>query len=179
MHVKHIADQGAAASDLTGVLAAAAGLALIGLAAAIPWLHRGAGPASPRRRWAHRAVAVPVGLVAFFFTVIPMSIGLYETHKFREPVGAPPSPDYREVAFEATDGVELSGWYRPTRNGATIVVVHGGGSDRAARSSTPACSSATATACCSTTPAAAGGARAFRTPAAGAGPRTSPARSRS
>ena len=96
----------------------------------IPWRHRGAGPASPRRRRAHRAVAVPVGLIAFFFTVIPMSIGLYETHKFREPVGAPPSPDYREVAFEASDGVDLAGWYLPTRNGATIVAVHGGGSDR-------------------------------------------------
>jgi hypothetical protein len=38
LHVKHIADQGAAASDLTGALAAAAGVALVGLAIAIPWI---------------------------------------------------------------------------------------------------------------------------------------------
>jgi dienelactone hydrolase len=34
------------------------------------------------------------------------------------------------VTFRASDGVRISGWYRPTRNGATILVVHGGGSDR-------------------------------------------------
>jgi pimeloyl-ACP methyl ester carboxylesterase len=34
------------------------------------------------------------------------------------------------VTFDAGDGVRLSGWYRPTRNGATVIVVHGGGSDR-------------------------------------------------
>ena len=53
-----------------------------------------------------------------------------ETHKFREPIGAPPGAGYREVAFDAGDGVHLSGWYRPTRNGATIIVLHGGGGDR-------------------------------------------------
>ena len=34
------------------------------------------------------------------------------------------------MAFEAGDGVDLYGWYRPTQNGATILVVHGGGGDR-------------------------------------------------
>jgi uncharacterized protein len=130
LHVKHIADQGAAASDLTGALAAAAGMTLVGLAIAIPWLHRGEGAASPRRRRAYRFLAVPLGLLAFLYTVVPMSIALTETHKYREPIGAPPSPDYREVAFDASDGVDLSGWYRPTQNGATIIVVHGGGGDR-------------------------------------------------
>ena len=57
-------------------------------------------------------------------------MAITETHKFREPIGAPPSADYREVAFDASDGVHLSGWYRPTRNGATLLVVHGGGGDR-------------------------------------------------
>jgi uncharacterized protein len=130
LHVKHIAGSGAAASDLTGALAAAAGLVLIGLAIAIPWLHRGQGPAGPRRRWAYRVLAVPVGLLAFVYTVVPMSIALTETHKYREPIGPPPSADYREVGFEATDGVDISAWYRPTQNGSTIIVVHGGGGDR-------------------------------------------------
>lgn len=130
LHVKHIADLGAAASDVSGALAAAAGVVLVGLAIAIPWLHRGQGAAGPRRRWTLRVLAVPVGLVAFVYTVVPMGIALTETHKYRESIGAPPSQDYREVAFEAGDGVDLSGWYRPTRNGATILVVHGGGGDR-------------------------------------------------
>jgi uncharacterized protein len=130
LHVKHIADLGAAASDVTGALAAAAGVVLIGLAIAIPWLHRGEGAAGPHRRWTLRVLAVPVGLFVFVYTVVPMSIALTETHKYRESIGAPPSQDYREVAFGAGDGVDLSGWYRPTQNGATILVVHGGGGDR-------------------------------------------------
>ena len=130
LHVKHIADQGAAASDLTGALAAAAGLVLVGLAIAIPWLHRGEGTAGPRRRWTLRVLAVPVGLLAILYIVVPMGMALTETHKYRETIGSPPSQDYREVAFEAGDGVDLSGWYRPTQNGATILLVHGGGGDR-------------------------------------------------
>ena len=130
LHVKHIADSGVAASDLTGALAAAAGAVLVGLAIAIPWLHRGEGPAGPRRRWVYRVLAVPFALVAFVYTVVPMSIALTETHKYREPIGSPPSADYREVGFQATDGVDISAWYRPTQNGATIIVVHGGGGDR-------------------------------------------------
>jgi uncharacterized protein len=130
LHVKHIAGSGAAASDLSGVLAVAAGAVLVGLAIAIPWLHRGEGAAGPRRRWAYRVLAVPLGLLAFVYTIVPMSIALTETHKYREPIGPPPGADYREVRFEATDGVDISAWYRPTQNGVTIIVVHGGGGDR-------------------------------------------------
>jgi hypothetical protein len=130
LHAKHIAAQGAAESDLTGVLALAAGVVLVGLAVAILWLHRGEGAASARRRWAYRIGAVPVGLILTLYTVVPIGTALTETHKYREAIGSPPSADYREVAFEASDGVELSGWYRPTRNAATILLVHGGGGDR-------------------------------------------------
>jgi poly(3-hydroxybutyrate) depolymerase len=130
LHVKHIAAEGAGGSDLTGVLALAAGVVLVGLAAAIPWLHRGEGTASRRRRWVYRVGAVPAGLLLALFTVVPIGMALTETHKHREHIGAPPSPDYREVAFDATDGVRLSGWYRPTHNGATLLVLHGGGGDR-------------------------------------------------
>jgi hypothetical protein len=130
LHVKHIVAEGAAAGDLTGALALAAGVALVGLAVVIPWRHRGEGAASRRRRWAQRIAAVPAGLLLALFTVVPIGMAITETHKFREPIGAPPGADYREVAFDASDGVHLSGWYRPTRNGATLLVVHGGGGDR-------------------------------------------------
>jgi uncharacterized protein len=130
MHAKHIAAESAGASDVTGVLALAAGVVLIALAAAILWLHRGEGEASARRRWAYRIAAVPVGLLLALYTVVPIGTAITETHKYREHIGAPPSSDYREVAFDASDGVHLSGWYRPTRNGATLLVLHGGGGDR-------------------------------------------------
>jgi dienelactone hydrolase len=124
MHVKHIAEQGVSGGDVTGVLAAAAGGVLVALAIALPIVHRGEGG------WKGRAIAVPATLLGLFFVIVPMSIALTETHKWREDVGAAPSAAYRDVTFEASDGVQLSGWYRPTRNGATVIVVHGGGSDR-------------------------------------------------
>jgi uncharacterized protein len=130
LHAKHITAESAAASDVTGVLALAAGVVLIGLAAAILWLHRGEGEVSGRRRWAYRIAAVPVGLLLALYTIVPIGTAITETHKYREHIGAPPSADYREVAFDASDGVHLSGWYRPTRNGATLLVLHGGGGDR-------------------------------------------------
>jgi hypothetical protein len=91
------------------VLAAAAGVVLIGLAAAIPWRHRGEGAAGRRRRWRNRILAVPIGLLVFVYTIVPMGIALTETHKYREPIGVAPA-GYRDVAFEARDGVKLSGW---------------------------------------------------------------------
>jgi pimeloyl-ACP methyl ester carboxylesterase len=38
--------------------------------------------------------------------------------------------DYHDVAFDAADGVRLSGWYIPSVNGAAAVLLHGAGSTR-------------------------------------------------
>jgi fermentation-respiration switch protein FrsA (DUF1100 family) len=124
LHLVHVSDHGAAGGDVTGVLALAAGAVLVGLAAIIPWRHRGEG------RWPGRAVAVVGGLIAIVFVLGPMSLGIIETHKWREPIGDPPSAAYEEVSFRASDGLDLAGWYRPSRNGAAVLLVHGGNSDR-------------------------------------------------
>jgi dienelactone hydrolase len=126
LHVLHIGKHGATGGDFTGALAFAAGLVLIGLAAAIPFRHRGAG----ERPWRARAVAVPVALVGFAFVLVPVGMGVVASHKWRSPIGDPPSAAYRDVAFEASDGLDLEGWYRPSENGANVLVVHGGSSDR-------------------------------------------------
>jgi hypothetical protein len=127
MHVEHINVDGPAHSDLTGVLAFAAGLVLAGLAVATLWRHR--RPGSPRV-WIQRALA-PVALVLGAFMVLgPIALGIIEVHKWREPIGAPPGPGYRDVAFRSGDGLKLTGWYRPTANGATVLLVHGGNGDR-------------------------------------------------
>jgi alpha-beta hydrolase superfamily lysophospholipase len=39
--------------------------------------------------------------------------------------------DYRNVAFRATDGLTLRGWYLPSQNGAAVIVGHGIGGHRA------------------------------------------------
>lgn len=130
MHLEHLGAEGAEAGDLTGVLAALAGLMLVGLAAAIPFLHRGERAATARRRWRNRAIAVAAGLLAVVFVIGPASMAMIDAHKWREPIGAAPSAAYRPVTFEASDGLELSGWYRPSRNGAAVLLVHGGGGNR-------------------------------------------------
>jgi uncharacterized protein len=126
LHVLHIDKHGASGGDFTGALAFVAGIVLLGLAAAIPWRHRG----ERSRPWLGRAVAVPAFAVGLLFVLLPVGMGVVASHKWRSPIGDPPSAAYREVGFEASDGLDLEGWYRPSRNGANVLVVHGGSSDR-------------------------------------------------
>ena len=124
MHLGHLDHGGPAGADLTGIAAAGAGVVLIGLAAVIPWRHRGEGSLRSR------VLAVPAGVLASVVVIAPVAMGIGSTHKWREPVGSPPSAEYQDVTFHASDGLELAGWYRPSENGAAVVVVHGGSSDR-------------------------------------------------
>ena len=130
LHVRHISVDGAAGSDYTGVLAVAAGAVLVALGVAIPFLHRRQGAATSRRRWAYRVVAVVGGLLVGYVFVFPVAVAIVVTHKHREPIGNPPSAEYERVSFPSSDGLELAGWYHPSRNGAAVVIVHGGGGDR-------------------------------------------------
>jgi fermentation-respiration switch protein FrsA (DUF1100 family) len=127
MHVQHVRVDRADHSDVTGVLALAAGLVLVALAVAILWRHRRRGS---WRVWAQRALAGVGTLLAILLVAGPAAMGLIEVHKWREPIGASPGAGYRDVAFRSSDGLRLTGWYHPTANGATILLVHGGGGDR-------------------------------------------------
>lgn len=130
LHVRHISLDGAAASDYTGVLALAGGVVLVLLGLAIPFLRRGEGARTRVRRWVYRLVAVVAGALAVYVFLFPTSLAIIQTHKYREPIGSPPSAAYQTVSFASSDGLELSGWYHPSRNRAAVIVVHGGGGDR-------------------------------------------------
>ena len=130
LHVVHISKDGPAHSDPTGVAAVVAGVVLAALGLLIPFLHRGESAATRGRRWANRLVAAVAGFLFLYALVYPTSAAIIVTHKYREPIGAPPSRAYQDVTFESTDGLELTGWYVPSRNRAAVVVVHGGGGDR-------------------------------------------------
>jgi uncharacterized protein len=130
MHVAHVPMDGLAREDVTGIAAAGAGLVLLGLAAATPFVRRGARATDWVRRWRNRVVAVIGGFIVASLTVIPVSYAIWDTHKPRGDVGSPPSAAWRSVAFDSTDGLRLRGWFRPSRNGSTVLVVHGGGGDR-------------------------------------------------
>ena len=130
LHVIHIRKEGPAASDLTGALALAAGIVLIALALWIPGRHRGERARTRRRRWVNRGIALLAGAVVLYAFVAPTTLAIIDTHKYREPIGSPPTAGYQTVSFASSDGLELSGWYHPSRNRAAVVVVHGGGGDR-------------------------------------------------
>jgi uncharacterized protein len=130
MHSNHVVRSGADGGDVTGALALMAGLVLVGLAVAIPWRRRGERALPAGRRWGRRAGTVLAGLLGMFFVLGPIGAGIVSTHKWRTPIGPAPGAAYADVTFRASDGLELAGWYRPSRNGAAVVVVHGGSSDR-------------------------------------------------
>ena len=130
LHLIHVALDGPAASDLTGIAAFAAGIVLVLLSPAILFRHRGERERSARRRWTLRVLAAGGALLLAYALVFPLTVAVVQTHKFREPIGEPPSAAYEPVSFEAEDGLEMSGWYVPSENGAAVVVVHGGGGDR-------------------------------------------------
>lgn len=122
-------DGGVSGSDVTGVLLFPAGIALVAIGCYLPWRERGRWAATRRRRWVNRVVAVVLGLAVGFFAVLPTALALWTTGKPRAPIGTFAVP-HDDVSFETEDGLRLSGWYVPARNGAAILIVHGGGGDR-------------------------------------------------
>ena len=118
----------AAASDWTGLLLVPTGVALLGLAAWVPWHERGRWAATRRRR-VNRAIAVVAGALLLFYVVVPVSAALWTTQKFRTGIGTFAVP-HEDVTLRTSDRLELSGWYVPSRNGAAVLLVHGGGGSR-------------------------------------------------
>lgn len=129
MHVLHMAATEVSGSDLSGALAAVAGGCLLGMAVVLPFRHRGERDATRGRRWTIR-VAVTAGLaVVVPLGILPLAVGVGQTHLYRSPIGAPPEA-FEPVAFESSDGLRLSGWYTPSRTGAAVVIVNSARGDR-------------------------------------------------
>lgn len=125
--VAHLANAGLSPRGVGGAAALAAGLVLLvaGATGVVRSLHGW-------RRW----LAVPVGLVVFQFVLIPAFGAVVITNPPPASL-ASVTPLDRGVAYEAVripvagvEGVELAGWYVPSRNGAAVVVLHGSGSTR-------------------------------------------------
>jgi uncharacterized protein len=83
-----------------------------------------------------RLLAVPAALVLLEFVLLPLTIAVYATNVPPGPLGsATPARyglSYQDVAFRTADGVRLSAWYIPPRNGASVVLLPGSGSTRTA-----------------------------------------------
>jgi hypothetical protein len=123
--VAHAAVDGLAGDDATAILAALAGGVLVGVGAATLWRSRRLDEPRPRR-YLRRGLVGVVVVVAAAELLYPVGLGFVATHPLRSPVHAADlGRAYRPVAFTATDGLRLRGWYVPSRNGAAVIVFPG------------------------------------------------------
>ena len=74
-----------------------------------------------------RAVPVTVGAVARLYVLLaPLYISYVFTHVARGFVPAPElGAPYEEVSFTTSDGLELQGWYVPSKNRAAVIAFPG------------------------------------------------------
>jgi dienelactone hydrolase len=98
-------------------------VALLGHAVWTPWHARGSG------RLRNRVLAVAAIPLLLLYVIVPVAAALWTTQKYRTPVGTFSVP-HQDVTFKSSDGIRLSGWYVPSRNGAAVILVHGGGGSR-------------------------------------------------
>src|SRR3954454_19060353 len=131
----HYANQtGSSGDDFTGFLAIPAGLLLIGLGAVTLWRTRRSEGNLPWR-YTRRTLYGFTGLLTLALIVFPIGFAYVVTHTARGvvpeyEVGAP----HENVSFTTSDGLELKGWYVPSKNGAAVISFPGRrGSQRPAR----------------------------------------------
>ena len=133
MHVLHVAVSGGiSGSDVTGVAAAAFAVVLLGMSALLPFLHRGERRSTRRRTWTVRVVVTAAVGLGVTFVLLPVGVGIGQTHLFRSPVGDPPDGRFESVTFSSSDGLTLSGWYAPSENEAAVLLVSSARGDRSA-----------------------------------------------
>jgi pimeloyl-ACP methyl ester carboxylesterase len=121
----HLNKAGLSLMTVAGLLALAGGLWLL--------VAGGIGLVRAVRSW-RRVIVVPALLVAVVLVVYVFGQALAATNVARTAVGSTTPGDrglaYDDVEFATSDGVQLSGWYVPSTNGAAVVMLHGSGSTR-------------------------------------------------
>ena len=117
--------EGLSGDDFTGLLAAAAGLVLVGLGTRTAWRSRKLDDSRPRR-YGRRVLLAVAWLLAAYFVLFPLGLSYGFTHvaRLKTPDGNLGAP-FEPVSFHARDGLRLDGWYVPSRNGATVIVYPG------------------------------------------------------
>jgi dienelactone hydrolase len=83
-----------------------------------------------------RLLAVPVALALLQFVLLPLTVAVNATNRPPGPLAAGTPARYglayQDVEFRTADGIRLSAWYIPARNGAAVVLLPGSGSTRTA-----------------------------------------------
>jgi pimeloyl-ACP methyl ester carboxylesterase len=116
---------GASGDDFTGLLAIPAGLLLLGLGVVTLWRTR---RIEGNRTWRYtrRLLFGAAGVLVVYALVLPIGLGYVTTHIGRAVVPANKlGVAYENVRFTSSDGLELEGWYVPSRNGAAVIAFPG------------------------------------------------------
>jgi dienelactone hydrolase len=121
----HLLAGGPVLATVSGLVVLAAGLVL--------WLGGGALLVRATPRW-WRIGTAPLLLAVSLLGLPSVAIGVAATNVPRQDL-ADRTPAAlgllaEDVTFPTTDGVTLSGWYVPSRDGAAVVLLHGAGSTR-------------------------------------------------
>ena len=116
---------GASGDDYTGLLAIPAGLLLLAVGVATLWRSRRLVERMPRR-YLRRALIGVGSLIAGVVVMFPLVSSYGYTHIARAVVPKPDlGADFEDVSFTTGDGLELTGWYVPSKNGATVIAFPG------------------------------------------------------
>lgn len=125
---------GLSGDDYTGLLALAAAPVLLALGLATLWTSRRIGD-HVAHRYGRRLLKTAGVLVAASLVLPPLAVSYIGSHVSRAEVPAADlgSP-YEDVKLQTSDGLELDGWYVPSKNRAAVIVFPGrSGSRRQAR----------------------------------------------
>jgi dienelactone hydrolase len=116
---------GLAGDDYTGMLAMVAAPVLLGLGIWNLWTSRRLGD-NLARRYGRRLLKFVAVFVGAFIVVVPLSISYIGSHVSRAEVpDAELGAAHENVTLETSDGLELEGWYVPSRNRAAVIVFPG------------------------------------------------------
>ena len=109
---------GARGETWTGFLLPPTGVALLAVSAAMLWRSRKRG----RLRYLRRAGIAAAAVLAAYWLVVPVAIGILATHRPRADVApADLGRPYQEATLRTSDGLDLAAWYVPSRNRAAVI----------------------------------------------------------
>jgi hypothetical protein len=113
-------ENGPSGDDYTGLLAIPAGLLLVGVGVFTLWRSRKGG--RPIWRYARRAALTLAFLIGLYVVLYPFAESYVLTHAARAYVPTPQlGATFEEVSFTTSDGLQLQGWYVPSKNGAAVI----------------------------------------------------------
>jgi dienelactone hydrolase len=124
----HLVNGGASGDDYTGLLAIAAGAALLIAGPVILWRARRKG-GSRRRRYLRRLLlavgAVALALATFWFIVFPVGFPYIYTHVGQTTTAPDLTVSSERVTVTTSDSLDLAATYVPSKNGAAVIVFPG------------------------------------------------------